>query len=72
MGFYGSTQTNRMIRAPEQKACDRGFPLLLLINPKGSLSCIIVHTTIDSSKQRPALQSHRKITMNYYYNELQL
>ncbi|ELT88463.1 hypothetical protein CAPTEDRAFT_196114 [Capitella teleta] len=40
MGFYGSTQPNRMILAPEQKARDRGFPLLLSINPKGSLSCI--------------------------------
>ncbi|ELU15399.1 hypothetical protein CAPTEDRAFT_203340 [Capitella teleta] len=44
MGFYGSTQTNRMIRAPEQKARDQGFPLLILINP-----IIILHTTIDSS-----------------------
>jgi hypothetical protein len=40
MAFYGSTQTNRMIRAPEQKARDLGFLLLLSINPKGSLSCI--------------------------------
>ncbi|ELU09220.1 hypothetical protein CAPTEDRAFT_203934, partial [Capitella teleta] len=35
MGFFGSTQTNRMIRVTEQKAQDQGFPLLLSINHKG-------------------------------------
>ncbi|MEE4248190.1 MAG: hypothetical protein V2I33_22600, partial [Kangiellaceae bacterium] len=40
--FYGSTQTNRMIRAPEQKARDWGFPLYTRIDK--SQGFFILHT----------------------------
>jgi hypothetical protein len=65
--FYGSTRTNRMIRAPAQKARYRGYPLLLSMNPKDALSCIPPSTVVHSARPCHAVGQHCRVT-----EELQL